>query len=137
MEIENTNIDSFSEYGGWFNKNHDSWAFKIWGKQRVISSISNRLLVYKFDGLCVYINKMFALYLLLQFLSKCYKVWFFINLGGISCQWTKKNPEKSRIQEEIRNFLSKTFYNITHSRFCRQMAPSPTWRLVSWLIFIT
>ena len=39
---------------------------------------------------------MFTLYLLLQFLSKFYKVWFFLILGSKSCKWaTKKNSEKS------------------------------------------
>ena len=53
------------------------------------------ILMYKSPTLCVYINKMFAIYLLLQFLSKCSKVWSLMNLGGKSSKWTKKKIQKN------------------------------------------
>ena len=53
---------------------------------------------------------MFALYLLLQFLSKFLKGWFFIIPGSKSCKWVKKNPEKSGIRGENLVFLRQNIY---------------------------
>ena len=75
---------------------------------------------------------MFALYLLLQFLSKFLKGWFFIIPGSKSCKWVKKNPEKSGIRGENLVFLRQNIYYITSSAFavrCRIARLSATCQL--------
>ena len=56
---------------------------------------------------------MFVQQLLLQFSTDFYEIWFFIMPNIVSDETTKKNPEKSGIRAEIRDFLTSNVYNIT------------------------
>ena len=74
-------------------------------------------LIYKFQRcvcLCI-------CYFLLQFSTNFYKV----QISGIYMKMPRfRLKKKSGIRGEIQDFLSKTFYNITLSRFSRQMSPA-------------
>ena len=83
----------------------------------------------------VLLNKFVICYLLLQFSTDFYKVWFFEILRSPWVTWSNKNPEKSGIRGEIRDFLSETFYNITvpvREFYLLPVSVSRVWYGVVW-----
>ena len=77
------------------------------------------LCVYMYIFVSVLLNKFVICYLLLQFSTDFYKVWFSRIRMKFFRFRLKINPEKSGSGEKSGIFEQKTFYNITLSRFCR------------------